>query len=173
MTMASPGSGPSAFLPGVASTNTDLTLTARTDKMATGGGIYLSVSVRQVPGAGDYRAKLRLQSNGQVTVQLVRLASNGTETALGAATTVAGLTYDPVVGVRVRVQATGTNPTSLRARVWAASVAEPTTWHAATTDSTAALQSAGALGLASYLSGTATNAPVVARLDDLSAAPAP
>jgi PKD repeat protein/aryl-phospho-beta-D-glucosidase BglC (GH1 family) len=173
MTMATPGTGPSAFLAGVASTNTDLTITVRTDKPATGGGIYLSLSGRQVPGAGDYRAKLRLLSNGQVSVQLVRLASNGTETALGAATTVAGLTYDPVVGVRVRVQATGTSPTTLRARVWSGAAAEPTTWQAATTDSTTALQAAGAIGLASYLSGTATNAPVVARLDDLSAAPAP
>lgn len=173
MSMATPGSGPSVFLTGASSSNTDLTIIARTDKPATGGGIYLSLAVRQVPGAGDYRAKLRFQSNGQVAVQLVRVATTGTETALSPLTAVAGLAYDPAVGVRIRVQATGTSPTTLRVRVWSGAAPEPTTWHAAVTDATAGLQSAGGIGLASYLSGTATNAPVVARIDDLSAAPVP
>ena len=146
MTMATPGSGPSVFLTGASSTNTDLTITARTDKPATGGGIYLSVSARRVSSAGDYRAKMRLQSNAQVSVQLVRVAANGTETALSPVTTVAGLTYDPAIGVRIRVQATGTSPTTLRAKVWSGSAAEPSTWHATTTDSTTALQVAGASG---------------------------
>ena len=114
---------------------------------------------------------MRLQSNAQVSVQLVRVASNGTETALSPVTTVPGLTYDPAIGVRIRVQATGTSPTTLRARVWSGSAAEPGAWHATATDATAALQVAGGIGLTSYLSGSATNAPVVARFDDLSATP--
>ena len=118
ITMAPPGSGPSVFLTGVSSTNTDLTIAVRTDKPATGGGIYLSVAGRRVPGAGDYRAKIRLQSNAQVSIQLVRVAANGTETALSPLTTVAGLAYDPTIGLRIRVQATDTSPTTLRARVW-------------------------------------------------------
>ena len=128
ITMAPPGSGPSVFLTGVSSTNTDLTVAVRTDKPATGGGIYLSVAGRRVSGAGDYRAKIRLQSNAQVSIQLVRVAANGTETALSPLTTVAGLAYDPTIGLRIRVQATGTSPTTLRARVWAGSAAEPSTW---------------------------------------------
>ena len=173
ITMAPPGSGPSVFLTGVSSTNTDLTIAVRTDKPATGGGIYVSVTGRRVPGAGDYRAKLRLQSNAQVSIQLVRVAANGTETALSPLTTVAGLAYDRTIGLRIRVQATATSPTTLRARTWAGSAAEPSTWQATATDSTAALQVAGGVGLTTYLSGTATNAPVVARFDDLSATPVP
>ena len=173
ITMATPGSGPSVFLTDVSSTTTDLTIAARTDKPATGGGIYLSVAARRVSGAGDYRAKIRLQPNAQVSAQLVRVAANGTETALGPLTAVAGLTYDPTIGVRIRVHATGTSPTTLRARVWSGSAAEPSTWHATATDSTTALQVAGGVGLTSYLSGSATNAPVVARFDDLSVAPVP
>ena len=99
--------------------------------------------------------------------------ANGTETALSPLTTVAGLTYNTTNGVRIRVQATGTNPTMLRTRVWPGGTAEPSTWNATATDSTAALQVAGGLGLTSYLSSSATNAPVSARFDDLSAAPVP
>ncbi|TDN90932.1 PKD domain-containing protein [Microbacterium sp. BK668] len=173
LTSATAGSGPSVYLPGVSSTNTDVTIAARTDKPATGGGVYLSVAPRRVSGVGDYRAKIRLQSDSQVSVQLVRIAANGTETALTTMTTVPGVVYSPTTGLRVRVQATGTNPTTLRARVWGGGAAEPSTWHAATTDSTAALQVAGGLALMSYLSGTATNAPLVTRFDDLSAVPVP
>lgn len=117
-------------------------------------------------------AKLRISWEGPKQ-QLVRAAANGTETTIGTAVTVAGLTYNPTVGLRIRVQATGTTPTTLRARVWSGSAAEPSTWQVTTTDSTAALQFAGGLGLTSYLSGTATNAPVMARFDDLSATPVP
>ena len=138
------GSGPSVFLNTVSSTRTDVTALVRTDKPATGGGLYLSLAGRRVAGAGDYRAKVRLLATGQVTIQLVRVSSTGAETALGTAATVAGLAYDPAVGVRIRIQVTGTNPTGVRARVWSAAVAEPTTWAVTATDTTAALQVAGA-----------------------------
>jgi hypothetical protein len=45
--------------------------------------------------------------------------------------------------------------------------AEPAAWTASITDSTAAQQGAGAIGLGTYLSGSATNAPVVASFDNL------
>ena len=75
--------------------------------------------------------------------------------------------------MRIRIQVTGTNPTSVRARVWSASAAEPTTWAVTATDTTAALQVAGGVGAVGYLSSSATNAPVVARFDELRATPVP
>ncbi|MGH9076258.1 MAG: hypothetical protein ACRDY0_02185 [Acidimicrobiales bacterium] len=51
------------------------------------------------------------------------------------------------VPVMLRVQFQGTNPTALRARVWEQGSPEPSTWNMATTDSTAAMQGQGALGL--------------------------
>ena len=71
----------------------------------------------------------------------------------------------------MRLQVTGTNPTTIRLKVWPAGATEPTAWQTTATDSTAALQGAGAIGLSGYLSGSVTNAPVVLRLDDLSARP--
>ena len=59
--------------------------------------------------------------------------------------------------------------TTLSARVWKVGASEPGTWLLTTVDSTAALQGPGSIGLWVYLSGAATNAPVVAAFDDLSA----
>jgi hypothetical protein len=55
----------------------------------------------------------------------------------------------------------------LNAKVWKVGSSEPATWLVSTQDSTAALQASGSIGLATYLSGTATNLPVVIRFDDL------
>ena len=67
----------------------------------------------------------------------------------------------------MRFQVTGTNPTTVRAKVWKVGAAEPAAWLVSTTDSTAALQAAGGVGMWVYLSSAATNAPVVATFDDL------
>jgi hypothetical protein len=56
--------------------------------------------------------------------------------------------------------------------VWAVGSSEPATWTASVTDTTAGLQAAGSIGLMGYLSGSATNAPLVVRFDDLVAVPA-
>ena len=55
--------------------------------------------------------------------------------------------------------------------MWPANTSEPTAWRTTATDSTAAAQVAGAVGLSSHLSSSVTNAPVVLRLDDVSARP--
>jgi hypothetical protein len=57
----------------------------------------------------------------------------------------------------LRLQAQGTNPTSLRWKAWADGVAEPSTWMGTATDATAALQAAGGVGVEAYASsGTAS-----------------
>ena len=76
------------------------------------------------------------------------------ETILKSDVVVAGLTYTPGTPLRLRFQATGTNPTVLRTRVWRLGAAEPTTWTVSITDATAALQAAGGVGIMGYLSGS-------------------
>ena len=90
----------------------------------------------------------------------------GVETPL-ASTAVAGLVVSPGQQLRLRLQVTGTSPTTVSARAWLAGTAEPTAWQLTSTDSAAALQAPGAVGLISYLSGSAT-APVTVSWDDLS-----
>ncbi len=84
---------------------------------------------------------------------------------------VAGLTVSAGDLVNVRTQAFGTSPTTLRVKVWAVGGEEPANWTASVSDSTAALQVAGGLGLRTYLSGSATNAPVLGLFDDLTVSP--
>ena len=64
----------------------------------------------------------------------------------------------------LRVQAEGASPTTIRARAWEQGTAEPASWQATATDSTAGLQQAGSVGIRTVnLSSTATTL----RFDDL------
>ncbi|HEY0951630.1 PKD domain-containing protein [Nocardioides sp.] len=168
--MSRAGAGPGIALTGVSSIDTDVRVRVGADQAATGGGIYLGVQPRVV-GAGDrYFAEVRLVTGGGVALSVGRLAG-GAERVLRSAT-VADLTVEPGTLLEVRVQAVGTEPTTLRAKVWAAGAAEPEAWALSVTDGTAALQAPGGIGLTTYLSGSATNAPVFGLFDDMLAGPA-
>lgn len=166
--ISAPAVGNNAYLGSVSSSATDLYLAVATDKPATGSGIYISVVGRRVPGSGEYRAKVHLTSTGSVKLSLVRAAASGAETTL-ASGTVSGLNYAVGDRLGIRLQVTGANPTTIRARVWELGTAEPLIWQRTVTDSTAGLQVPGSLGVMTYLSGSATNAPVTVLMDDLRA----
>jgi len=168
--MNSAGAGPGVSLNSVSSTSTDMRVRLGADKPATGGGIYLTAQPRLLASGDRYYADVHLQSTGAVRLVLGR-AIGTAETALQAVT-VSGLSVNAGDMVNVRVQAVGTSPTTFRAKVWADGQAEPSGWTASVTDSTAALQVPGRIGLRTYLSGSATNAPVLGLFDDLWAGPA-
>lgn len=69
--------------------------------------------------------------------------------------------------LQIRAQATGVSPTTVRAMVWKTTQTEPSTWQLTTTDSSAGLQTAGGVGLVTYLSATSTNIPIMVSFDDL------
>jgi PKD repeat protein len=162
--MASAGAGPRAALESVSSVNTEAFVEFTLDKVPNGGGGFVSLGARTI-GTTDYRAKVKVASTGQLTLYLVRVV-NGAETTLTSTTL--GAAYNFTVGstVRIRVQAVGTSPTTLRAKVWKATQTEPS-WQLTATDSTAALQNPGGVGVVTYLATSATNAPVVASFDNL------
>ena len=58
-----------------------------------------------------------------------------------------GLTFTPGDTFVLRVQAEGANPTTIRAKAWKAGATEPSTWTVTATNTTAALQTAGTLGI--------------------------
>lgn len=163
--MGSAGSGPGVTLPGVSTTAADVTLSLGADKAATGGGTYLTAQPRTMSNGDRYFADVRLLSTGAVSLILGRAVA-GAETNLQTQA-VSGLTVTPGQLLRMRVQAVGVSPTVLRAKVWAQGSPEPSGWTASVTDSTAALQAAGGIGLRTYLSGSSTNAPVLGLFDDL------
>jgi len=160
------GSGRSAFLRATTSSNTDQLLTMGNNKVVGGSGFYVSVVPRSIVGAGDYRSVVRFMSDGRVSVRLSRTVADGTETVLRPETIVPGVTYSATDKVQVRVQATGVSPTTLRTKVWKLGTTEPAAWTLTTTDTTANLQAVGSTGISTYLSGSATNAPIVLSVDN-------
>ena len=160
-----------AALNEVSATATDTRLTFGLDKRPTGTGLYHSLNGRSVDGSGAYRAKTRVTSTGAVTLELARLTATGSEVNLQPAATVSGLSYAAGDLLNVRMQTTGTAPTTIRAKVWKVGTPEPTSWLRSVTDSTAELQTAGAVAITPYLSGSATNAPITVRLDSLVVTP--
>jgi len=163
------------MLQGSASRETDLTFDYSLQKASTGSGSVLEAFVRAVDASTSYRAKLVSRADGTVRVDLVRVAG-GTTTTLGSVTA-PGVTQAAGDTLEVRVQAVGTSGTDLKVKVWKSGTAEPGAWALERSDATAALQTAGRIGLGYYVSTTTTNGPQVWSIDDLAAvapgAPAP
>src|SRR3954468_3243935 len=167
------GNTRSVYLGSTTRTDTDYRFTLSLDKVPTGSGAYLDVVGRRVGTNTEYRARLVMASTGRITVQLTALKGTSTPVAVASAVTLpATITYGANTQLNVRMQVTGTNPTTVRLKVWPASQAEPTAWQTTGTDTYAGLQSAGAVGLTAYLSSSVTNVPVTVRLSNLSARPA-
>lgn len=137
-----------------------------TDQAATGGGIFTTISGRRVSSTDDYRLNVRLSSTSKVVVSIGALQGSATAVTLSSSVTLPG-TYSPGTDVHVRLQAQGTSPTTIRAKVWLEGETEPSAWTVSATDSYGPLQAPGAIGFAAYLSGSATVAPVNLNLHKL------
>ncbi|WP_457254095.1 PKD domain-containing protein [Pedococcus sp. P5_B7] len=158
-------SGPSAYLTSTSARDVDLRTTLGFDKPATGGGVYASAVVRRV-GTSDYRVKVRV-TGADTTAYLARTVG-GVETIL-TSVPLPGVVVAAGDALSLRVQAVGGGTTTLNGKVWKANTAEPTAWTTTTTDSTASLQSPGAVGLYAFLSGSATNSPITLSVPDFRA----
>lgn len=167
VTLAAAGTGRSVWLGAVSRTDSDTAVTVSFDKVATGFGDFASVIGRRVATNQEYRARLRV-SGTSAYLALVRLSGSSTETLIGPETKL-GLVYAAGSKITVRLQVTGTGVTQLQAKAWLAGAAEPATWTVTGTDTTAALQAAGAVGLHTQLSSSVTNAPVVTSFTAFSA----
>ncbi|MFE4948611.1 PKD domain-containing protein [Leifsonia sp. NPDC056665] len=150
------GTTRTATLNSVSSSRTDNTVTFTSDIAPTGGGLYVSALARQV-GSVAYEGRAWINSSGAVQVQLLQSGTTLTSAV------VSGVAYTPGMQLNLRVQAVGTSPTTLQAKVWAATQTEPASWQVSLTDSTAALQSFGSVGLRAYLSGAATVSPITVK----------
>lgn len=159
LTLPKAGAISSAYLSGVSTTDSDTTavVTAPTNASS---GMYVDVLARRVSSTVDYRARVHLLANGTVGISLLSNAG-GTQTAIKGETVIKGLTFTPgTTSLSIRVQATGSGTSTVRAMVWATGTTAPTAWQVSTTDTTAALQAAGSVGVSGYLPSAATNAPL-------------
>ncbi|WP_424348209.1 PKD domain-containing protein [Kocuria sp. CH-021] len=139
-----------------AQTDTDMTGIAALDPAPTGNGGYWTLRSRL--GAGDeYRATARVLNSGSVYASL-GVSIDGNEQTV-ASVKVPNLTYAANDKISLRFSTTGTNPTTLRMKIWKTGTTEPTDWTLSTTNSTAELQRAGGVGVRYYISGSSTNGP--------------
>jgi hypothetical protein len=157
-----------AMLP-VSSSDSDTQVTMSMDKVATGNGTYVRIIGRHTATNVEYQAQLRSRPDGKVLLSLQ--STTPATTALTAEFAVPNVSIAGSAAMKVRFQVTGTSPTVLRARAWPATGAEPATWLTSATDSAAPLQTAGSIGLYTYLSGLSTVSPVSVRFGAFSARP--
>jgi PKD repeat protein len=159
------GSTRTATLAGVTTAQADVQVRVSLDALPVGGDSYSTIVGRQV-GTSSYAANLWVRASNQTMFLVLRQGS----TVLSA-TQVPGMVYTPGTALQLRLQVTGTNPTTLRGKIWNAAQPEPAAWLSTVTDATAALQAAGTVGLQSNFSGTSTT-PLVTRFDDFIVKPA-
>lgn len=166
-TIVSPAAGNSraAMLSSVSAQDANVVYRVKTDKAATGSGQYTYFALRSSAN-GEYRIQLRFAADGTVYLGATRVDASG-EKLLSSAVVVPNLTHTPNGYVRIRAQISGTNPTTIQVRAWENGQTEPTVWHLTRTDTTPVLQTAGAVGLRTYLSSSTTNAPVVVTFDEI------
>jgi CSLREA domain-containing protein len=155
-----------AILGNVSAQDLKVTFRVQTDKVASGNSEYAYFIARRVSSNSEYRIRIRFSTSQTIGLRAERL-NNGTKTELGTETTVSGLTHTVNSFIWVRAEVVGTNPTTIRIKVWGDGQAEPAGWQYTTTDSTAILQTAGSCGLRAYLASSVTNTPVVFTFDDL------
>jgi PKD repeat protein len=164
ISVPTPGTGPGAILGSVSSTSIDSQVELAVDPRPSGGGAHLWLLGRGTLSNG-YRERVTVSGTGAVTLNVSRW-SGGAETVLQSVS-VPAITYADGDSLTLRMQVEGTSPTTVRAKVWRTGTTEPATWQLTATDSTAALQTAGGVGVQTYVSGAATNAPITLSVDNL------
>ncbi len=119
------------------------------------GTSYVGMTLRQSETSG-YTLHAWHRNNG--TVWLV--AEQGS-TVIGAQQ-VPGLGWTEGDEFTIKTQVTGTDPTTIQAKIWLRDTAEPEAWQLSVSDSEPALQQAGFASVRYYLSGSAAGAGLVA-----------
>ncbi|MCY0904971.1 LamG-like jellyroll fold domain-containing protein [Arthrobacter sp. H14-L1] len=145
-----------AYLNGVSSSSAETRVQVALDRIGDGGGSYFSILGRRV-GTADYRVSMWISKSGAMTMTLAK-TDGGIETTI-ASQALPGM-YVAGDLLQIRFQVFGISPTTLNAKVWRAVDTEPTAWQLTSLDSTTGLQSAGGVGLRTYISGSNTNGPV-------------
>jgi CSLREA domain-containing protein len=171
ITVPSKNTTRSALLNNVSATDVDIAFRVSVDQIAAVGPDYVYAVARRI-GTSEYRPRLVLNPNGNITVSASRVVS-GTESSLGAGV-VTGLTQASGAYIWIRAQVVGTNPTTINVKAWADGSPEPSTWQFSATDSSAELQAAGSVGMRVYIASNSTAVPATFSFDDFAVvAPAP
>jgi hypothetical protein len=106
------------------------------------GSTYPYIVMRR-SSAGSYRVLLARDNAGRIYIR-----TEGTSSTLGSVLT--GMTYKAGEIYRMRARITGTNPTTIKGKVWRTTDPEPSGWTITSTDSTSGPQASGTNALRLY-----------------------
>lgn len=134
------------------------------NRLPTGATTILRLLTRYIDVSNHYRLSLRLNPDGSVILRYAKVVA-GVVTTLGSVDP--GLTLVPGTTYFMHDQAKGATPSTLSGKLWAQGTSEPD-WQLVKTDSQAALQTAGAVGIGSE-TGLQTNLPQEWYIDEFTA----
>ena len=138
--------------------NSEITAKIALRSLASGGYAFGGVALRVAPLRDDYYFARINDRNGKIVLTLFSVESNSGTVIRTATTPIRFLDTEQYF---VRFVATGSYPTTLRAKVWPASQAEPTTWTILENDMLESHQVAGNFGVRSGLGGGASESTEV------------
>ncbi len=158
-----PNQSREANLEKVISEDFDIRFKVKVDNLS-GSNLDTFASGRIIDSGSLYRLRIRIQPSGFVQASMIK-AANGSWTVSQTAT-IAGLNYQANDELNVRYQIVGTNPTTLRVKVWEEGNSEPAGWNISITDNDSVLQTSGSFGL-KFLHNNGGSGPVNFIVDDL------
>jgi len=167
MTTPTTGGNFTSTLPTATSTDTEVQARVGLAKKPTNGTSDLYVVGRAIDDRSGYRTKVKIAANNAAVVSIIGVDGTSVKSI---ATSTAPFTVVPGQDLQVRFQVSGTGTTQLRTKVWTSGTAEPSGWTLTATDTTAALQKAGAIAFTTYTPAIAAGS-TVARFADVWAGP--
>jgi hypothetical protein len=154
-----------ASLPGVTAHDVEVVFDVSGDALSV-EGVFVEAILRLLPSGQSYRPTIEVAADGGAMVT-VRSSNGETETNLLPAVAVDGLLAQVGGEIRVRAQAIGSDPTTVRMRAWSPSSPEPAVWQVSVIDWTGSLQHDGAIGMGWGATSAVTQSAPVLRFDDL------
>jgi PKD repeat protein len=153
-----------ARLLGTSLSDADVQMRFAIDQLPVGSGFWLNIVGRSVSSANEYRARVRFASTG-LFVGAYRVVNGGASSVIGSEVAT-GLASTPGQFYRVRMNVSGANPTTIKIKVWLDGANEPANWLVSQTDASASIQSAGTVGVTTWMQGT-TPLPLTFTFDDV------
>ncbi len=164
LTLSSGGASRDANLNDVFVLDSVSEVTVSFDKLANANS-FIRMKTRVVNNNTTYRTTYQISSNGIASGFVDRLV-NGSWAKVGQTASL-GIQLQPNTDYRLKVQTSGTNPTTISMKIWPTNGSEPTGWQHIVTDSTPELQVASGVGVRVNLAGAVSNTPIQYRFDDL------
>jgi hypothetical protein len=155
-----------AMLTGLRARDVDVTVRVSTDRNPQGGDQFVYVDLRATDELTRYRARVRLDPDRNAWLQFARTIGSSTE-LLGTEIRAPSGADATAGSLWIRAATTGQDPAALGLKAWQDGQPEPDTWLYTVTDADQHLAAPGSVGIETYVSARATNAPVTFRFSDL------